>query len=594
MPKSKPKHNGSFKSAVWGLSIVFRASPSYVIGTVISGMLEAMGRVIEGVILLAYLINCIEYHRPFIQALYVILGFAAFMCLKFLWDAICEQWIKPKGAEKIKLKLSVMLYEKAVGMDIMFYDDPKFYNDFVWSMNNASEKMLHLVQMVYFAAFAVTSIIATGIYVSLKDPIGIVFAAVATVLGIVTTMLHNRIGLKIENDKKPWERRRDYVNRIFYLADYAKDLRMGEMKDGLLKTQQTASDEMEKTIDKHKCRILGISALSTITSNSDLFYLVWVLFRCLIKRAMSLGTMVSSFNAFGALTSHLDWFASLIPDIQKDGLYIERMKTFLETENIMPDNGSKKLGKNFDIQFKNVSFTYPNTERPVLKNINIKIPSGSKISLVGYNGAGKSTLVKLIMRLYDPTEGEITCGGTDIKDYRLKDYRARIRTLFQDYRIMAATLGENITMSDSTVNKQEALRVINDVGFDNVYNSLPNGLDTPLTKEFYEDGVNLSGGEQQKVAICRVLYENPDIMILDEPSSALDPLSEYRLNNTIDKLSGGKTVIFISHRLSTTKYADKIYMLKNGEIIEQGSHSELMEQDGEYAAMFKLQAQKYR
>lgn len=595
MLKHKSKANrGSFKSAAWGLGIVFKASPSYVISTVVSGMLEAAKRAVEGVFLLAILINCIEHRRPFREALYAVLGFAVFMCLKYVWDAFSDQCIKAKGAEKIKLKISSMLYEKAVGMDIEFYDDPKFYNDFVWSMNDAPTKMLHIVQLLYSMTYSVTSIALTGLYISVSDPVGIIFAVISVAFGMAASFSVNRTVLAIETDKKPWERRRDYVNRVFYLADYAKDLRMGDMKDELLKYHQTASDEMEKVIDDYKPRVIFFEFLSALSSSNGILYLGWLLFRCLVKKAISLGAMVSSYNAVNTLSNSLQYFSWFVPRIQEDGLYIKKMRTFLETENPMPNNGKAKLSENFDIEFKNVSFKYPNTEEFVLKNINLKIPSGSKVSFVGYNGAGKSTLVKLIMRLYDPTEGEILCGGRNIKDYELKAYREHIRTLFQDYRIMAATLGENISMSASAVNEREALKVISDVGFDNVLEELPNGLETELTKEFYDDGVSLSGGEEQKVAICRVLYENPDVMILDEPSSALDPLSEYRLNHTIDKLSGGKTVLFISHRLSTTRYADVIYMLKNGSVIEKGSHSELIEQGGEYAAMFKLQAQKYR
>ena len=595
MPKmKKAKKSGAFKSAAWGFGIVFKASPSYVIATLINAALEAVKRVIESVFLLAILINCIEHRRPFREALYAVLGFAVFMCLKYAWEAFSEQCIKAKGTEKIKLKISSMLYEKAVGMDIGFYDDPKFYNDFVWSMNDASQRMLNLVWQFYRMVYCTVSVVLTGIYISVSDPVGIVFAVAMVVLGMVSSFLYNRLNLAVETEKKPWERRRDYVNRVFYLADYAKDLRMGGMKEELFKCQQTASEEMEKAVDNHKHRFLMSNILSAISDSSGILYLGWLLFRCLVKKAISLGAMVSSYNAVNSLANSLQGFAYFVPKIQGDGLYIQKMKTFLETENPMSNDGKAKPANNFDIEFKNVSFKYPNTEEFVLKNINLKIPSGSKISFVGYNGAGKSTLVKLIMRLYDPTEGEILCGGRNIKDYELSAYREHIRTLFQDYRIMAATLAENITMSADAVNEQEALRVISDVGFDNVYKGLPKGLDTELTKEFYDDGVALSGGEEQKVAICRVLYENPDVMILDEPSSALDPLSEYRLNSTIDKLSGGKTVIFISHRLSTTKAADKIYMLKNGSVIESGTHSELMSFGGEYAAMFELQAQKYR
>ena len=252
------------------------------------------------------------------------------------------------------------------------------------------------------------------------------------------------------------------------------------------------------------------------------------------------------------------------------------------------------LPEKFDIKFKDVSFTYPGSDKAVLKNINLDIPQGSKIALVGYNGAGKSTLVKLMMRLYDPTSGEIALGDQNIKEFPVEDYREHISTLFQDFQIMAATLGENISMNDEPLDEQKAKKMLDLTGFTPVFDRLPNGLNTRLTKEFDSEGTGFSGGESQKIAISRVLYSDAKLLILDEPSAALDPLSEYTLNHTINELAADRTIIFISHRLSTTRIADKIYMLENGQIIEEGSHDELIEKKGKYAEMFLLQAQKYR
>ena len=274
-------------------------------------------------------------------------------------------------------------------------------------------------------------------------------------------------------------------------------------------------------------------------------------------------------------------------------MYIEKIRTFLETENALPDEGHEALPAGGDLALTHVDFAYPNTDELTLKDVSLTIPHGSKIALVGYNGAGKSTLVKLLMRLYDPTSGEIRYGNHALPDYPLEGYRGKVSTLFQDYQIIAATLAQNITMGQP-LDEARLLDVLHKVGFDEVLEKLPLGIHTPLTKEFDDNGVNLSGGEAQKVAIARVLYSAADVLILDEPSSALDPLSEYRLNETIRELANDKTIIFISHRLSTTRMADTIFMLENGHIIERGSHDELMVLGGKYAEMFNLQAEKYR
>lgn len=198
------------------------------------------------------------------------------------------------------------------------------------------------------------------------------------------------------------------------------------------------------------------------------------------------------------------------------------------------------------------------------------------------------------MRLYDATEGEVTWNGYDLRDLKLDEYRNQFSTLFQDYQLFAATLGENITMDNKPIDCEKAEPILQKSGFKKKFDALSNGYETPLTREFESEGVLLSGGESQMVGISRALYRDSSVIILDEPSSALDPLSEYNLNHTMMTLDREKTVIFISHRLSTTRLADRIYMLEDGQIVEEGSHDELMAIDGKYAEMFKLQMEKYR
>ena len=282
----------------------------------------------------------------------------------------------------------------------------------------------------------------------------------------------------------------------------------------------------------------------------------------------------------------------------ENGLYVENLKTFFDYESKITENenGIVPENKPHRLMLKNVSFTYEGQKKPVLKNISLDIPEGQKVAFVGHNGAGKSTLVKLLMRLYDVTEGEILLDGINIKDYKLSDYRHSFGTIFQDFKIFATDIEENVLLhpAENDADRELAYNAVVDSGLKNKLDTLEKGMKTQLTREFDDEGTILSGGEFQKIAVARVFAKQSSIAILDEPSSALDPISEYEMFENMMKACADKTVMFISHRLSSAVMADKIYLLEQGEIIEQGTHAELMAQNGKYAEMFNMQAEQYR
>lgn len=232
----------------------------------------------------------------------------------------------------------------------------------------------------------------------------------------------------------------------------------------------------------------------------------------------------------------------------------------------------------------------------MLKDITLQVSPGEKIAIVGYNGAGKTTLIKLLMRLYDPTEGTISYHGKNICEYQLDEYHRRFGVVFQDYKMYGATLMENVVLDnieDAQREEENVKQALISSGFGERLETLTGGLYTSITTEFDEKGVNLSGGESQKVAIARAFYKQSDILVMDEPSSALDPIAEYHLNKAMQEAAKNKTVFYISHRLSTTRDADRIIMLENGRIIEEGTHEQLLGKNGQYARMWHVQAGKY-
>ena len=270
---------------------------------------------------------------------------------------------------------------------------------------------------------------------------------------------------------------------------------------------------------------------------------------------------------------------------------IEKYRAFLHAEPAIRDGAqAAPKSQSGEIKLEHLTFTYPGGAAPVLQDINLTIHPGEKIALVGYNGAGKTTLTNLLLRLYEPTGGRILIGGQDIRDCTLQSHRDRFAAVFQDFQLFACRVGENVALSPQ-FDPERVRRALDHSGFQR---PLPRGVDTQLLREFDDDGLMLSGGESQKVAVARAFYKDCPFVILDEPSANLDPVAEYQLNRAMLEAARDKTVIFISHRLSTTVQADKIYVMEQGRIIESGSHSELMAADGTYAYMFRLQAEKYK
>jgi len=323
--------------------------------------------------------------------------------------------------------------------------------------------------------------------------------------------------------------------------------------------------------------------------------MVYLVFCAAVLHRISYSNVAVMRGTANRMKNRMRQFSDVFPKMEEISMYVQKMKNFLDIEPKIVSTDKKPLPeKPTEIELRNVSFGYNEKDGYILNNISMKINPYSKIAIVGYNGAGKTTLIKLIMRLYDPNEGEILLDGVNIKEYDVEEYRRKIGTVFQDFKIFAASVKENVLLDFAENGKDEdVVKAIEKSGFAERLETLSDGLETNLTTEFEENGVNLSGGEGQKLAVARVFYKDANLIILDEPSSALDPIAEYHLNHSMLTVAEHKSVVFISHRLSTTRIADRIYMLEKGRIIEEGSHAELLERKGKYAEMWRVQAGQY-
>ena len=283
-----------------------------------------------------------------------------------------------------------------------------------------------------------------------------------------------------------------------------------------------------------------------------------------------------------------------VMEIMKNGIFINNLRGFLEYEEEIPQDQDGELpdGEFESLEFRNVSFSYK--EEQTILNLSFVIRKGQKIALLGHNGAGKTTIIKLLLRLYDPTSGVILYNGKDIREYNLKAYRELFATTFQDFQMFGMTIKENVLMGRHYDNEEEqVISALKKAGVYEKVMTLKDGIHTMMTKEFDADGAVLSGGETQKIAVARTFVKEAVMKIFDEPSSALDPIAEFELFQNIMKEGEDHTMLFISHRLSSVKNCDKVFMLEKGHLIEEGTHQELLTANGSYAQMYKKQAMNY-
>ena len=592
----KQRKHGIISNIIFAIGWQFRVAPWYTLLYFLQMIVGDIITLFEHTFLVAYIIGCVERGGTLTEVLYFLVPVAVAVTIKVCVNPLIDSYITPKSSAKIKEAIHMKLYEKAASMEISRYDDSQFYNDFVWAMQKAPEHVTAATNTFRTLLSKLIVVAIAGSYIISTDALAVLVVAVIMVSTLLSQHIINQWKMKREEDILPVSRKRDYVNRVFYLADYVKDIKSSQISKKLEKDFGETSEQMRKLVKKHGPKI---SALTVLRDSVDYIlydgaYLTYLFYQALVQNKFGLGSLLALYKAANQLSGNLRRVIMMLPEFQNHSLYLAKLRTFLETENKMPDEGTLPTPDSGDIRLQDVHFTYPGNDRPTIKGVSMEIKKGEKIALVGFNGAGKSTLIKLLLRLYDPDSGSVHFAQQSIKEYPITDYRKRFGVLFQDFEMIATDIGHNLNMSNQVLDEQRADEVLKKVAFWERFQTMPQKYGTQLTKEFDEEGINLSGGEAQKIALARVLYADSGVIILDEPSSALDPIAEYQLNKSVTELAEDKTVIIISHRLSTTRFVDKIYMLENGRIIEQGNHESLLALKGKYAEMFTLQAEKYR
>lgn len=595
MKNKKPKEPSTFSNIIYFIKILFKISPLLVIGEAAWGVMLRLPTRLISVIGVKYVIDNAGNVNGGRKIVFAIIAIAAILFLSELLCWLFREFFWNVEKEKVNQGLSTMLYNKAKELDLEAYDNPNFYNNFILAVEASSGNLNNMLNLIRQYMGEVVTLVTICSVILTIDPICLVIVLVTVA---VFTPISRKIGnlqleRRVENNKL--HRRADYFARVFYLQDYAKEVRMNGIKPLLIKRYNEAADDV---IDCQKKYVKKIDILYFIQETGVQivgFMLVLPLYLgycVLVSKTISSGDFVAAFNGAWGIAASFSFLTVYISrTFSEQSKVIYKVREFLGRENKLADGEyTVELSEPEIIELKNVSFTYPGNDKPTLKNINLTLNPYEKIALVGYNGAGKTTLTNLLLRLYDVTDGEILIGGRNIKDETIKSHRNRFSAVFQDFQLFAATLGENVAL-DTDYDEHEVKQALKHSGFDK---ELPNGVHTEVLREFDDSGMMFSGGEAQKITVARAFYKNCPYVIMDEPSANLDPVAEYNLNKSMTEVAKNKTVIFISHRLSTTRHADRIYVMENGEIVENGTHDELMSQNGKYAYMFNLQAEKYR
>lgn len=523
------------------------------------------------------------------------------MAFLMAFDRSAESFATPRIIRMTGMMQEEMI-KKAVRMDLVCYDCDEYYDDFVVAASQLEDMVVTAIFDLARMGRNVTTVLVLSGLITFIDPAIALFPILGFIINAFSRFRIMKLEYQYDVEKKTIMRRANYSKRVFYQPEYAKEIKLSHIEIPLRKQFHQAIDETIAISKKYGIRISLwslVNWISVFTILSMFCVPLYLGYMALVVCNIGLGDVAALNNAQGIMRNQLDSINYCIERIQRAGLFCERFRKFMNYESKIEEAvGEASIPEEHSVlEINDMTFRYHGADKDTLKHISMTICPGEKVAFVGENGAGKSTLIKLLMRLYDVTEGSIRYGERDIREYSTEEYRDIFGSVFQDYQLYAATVQENVMMQQPKGEDPDRItEALDQSGFLERLRTLPLGLDTSLTREFAEDGVQLSGGEAQKVAIAR-LFAKKDrmhIAILDEPSSALDPKAEYDLNRNILNKAGDATVIFISHRLSTTKEADRIYMFEHGEIIEEGTHQELMELGGQYAEMFHCQAKYYQ
>ena len=520
--------------------------------------------------------------------------------LLFMWLNTVSSMKMSVGFTYVRLMIIKERIAKTLGMEYEALETPEMLDRLQKAKRATAGDWQGVQGMMTYMQVMGVQIISVTIAVAIMTTFNPWIILIIVVLSFAQFLFFDYIRKK--DKKEMWDammphwRKLEYMENVTTDFSYAKDIRLFGMQKYLAKKQIDVYDEeLRHWIKSRQYWIYNTIFAHGISLLRQLIIIGWLVYS-VVFNGLSIGNFTLYTASAAAFSNAINEILQALSALRERSAHTDDYRSFMDIPSA--DDKAQTIpippADKYTFEFKNVSFKYRGQEKYALKNVSLTLHAGEKLAVVGLNGAGKSTFIKLLLRLYDVTEGCILMNGTDIRKFDRKKYYELFAPAFQDVMVFAFPVAENVSMKEPfNTDKAEAEKMLRLAGLGDKLDKLEKGVDTELLKVLYDDGVDLSGGEKQKLALARALYKKSKIIVLDEPTAALDALAEFRLYQSFNELVGDRTAVYISHRLSSTRFCDRVAMFKDGEMVEIGTHDSLMEADGAYADMFRVQAQYY-
>lgn len=598
--KLKLQQNFRFLPA---LRLVWQSSPRWTVARVvlliIQGILPLVSIYLSKIIIdtVTTSFNAANKTAAFQQILWLIVIMGGVTLLNTLCNAIAEL-VTTAHSMRVTDYMQGIIQAKSIEADLEYYENPRYYDTLQRAQQEAPYRPPQILNRLAQVGQSSISLIGMlGLLISLYwGVLAVLF--VAAIPAMIVRLKYSRIMYNWQREKTPLERQGMYLAWMLTSDQFAKEIRLfglgNYFSQWYLRTRRQIYKESLKIFTGRSIANFAAEAIAGVLIFSIYAFIIYQT----INGVLRLGDLILYHQALQRGQNDIKGLLGTISALYEDNLFLANLYEFLDIKPRLIDPiHSVPIPRPMygGVEFRNVNFNYSNTTRQTLKDINLTIKPGEVVAIVGENGSGKTTLIKLLCRLYDPTSGSITIDGIDLRDFKVADLRREISVIFQDYAKYFFSAQDNIWLGnvDLPPQRESIIEAARYSGADEVIKKLPQGYDTMLGKLF-DKGEELSIGQWQKIALARAFLRDSQLIVLDEPTSALDPKAEYEVFEKFRQLIKNQAAVLISHRLSTVKMADRIYVMSGGSILESGTHEELMQLGGSYAFLFETQAQQYK